>query len=60
MPYEQFQPGDLVYLKSGSPAMTVMAIDGDDVKCNYFDKTEGLMSAHFPLAAITKDKPQVQ
>lgn len=58
MSFEQLQPGDLVYLKSGSPAMTVIIIDGDDVKCNYFDKTDGLLSAHLPRAAITKDKPE--
>ena len=57
MTYEQFQPGDQIYLKSGSPAMTVISIDGDDVKCDYFDKNDGLLTAHFPIAAITKVKP---
>jgi uncharacterized protein YodC (DUF2158 family) len=60
MPYEQFQPGDLIYLKSGSPAMTVISVDGDDIKCEYFDKNDGLLTAHFPAVAISKDKPATQ
>ena len=38
-----FAIGDEIQLKSGSPAMTVRAIDGDYITCDYFtDKGQDL------------------
>ena len=39
MSLENFQPGDLVRLKSGGPVMTVHHADSaGDVVCNWFEK----------------------
>ena len=35
-----FNVGDVVQLKSGGPSMTVGEVDGADVWCVWFDKTE--------------------
>ena len=34
---EQFKIGDNVYLKSGSPKMTIRDIDNDKITVNWFD-----------------------
>ncbi len=37
MSTNQFKPGDLVYLKSGGPAMTVEAVnEKGDIACHWF------------------------
>ena len=38
--------------------MTINTIDGNIANCNWFDKTEGLLIAHFSLQGLTKDKPE--
>lgn len=44
-----FNSGDIVQLKSGSPAMTVDFVSGDDVTCNWFVNDE-------VKTAVFKDK----
>lgn len=36
-----FKVGDLVTLRSGSPCMTVVAIEGGNYRCNWFAFAEG-------------------
>lgn len=33
---EEFEIGDVVYLKSGSPPMTISSIDGNNIECTFF------------------------
>ena len=35
-----FKPGDTVQLISGGPSMTVKAVEGDLVTCDWFDGTK--------------------
>ena len=35
---DQFQPGDIVRLKSGGPLMGVVEVDGEAVRCRWHDK----------------------
>jgi uncharacterized protein YodC (DUF2158 family) len=35
-----FKPDDIVRLKSGGPVMTVTAVDGDTILCDWFDVTK--------------------
>jgi uncharacterized protein YodC (DUF2158 family) len=37
----EFLPGDVVMVKSGGPALTVLATDGDKVKCLFFSEELG-------------------
>jgi uncharacterized protein YodC (DUF2158 family) len=37
--YTSFTPGALVRLKSGSPAMTVIIVEGESALCYWFDRT---------------------
>jgi len=36
-----FEPGDIVQLKSGGPAMTVSGTDADGVRCVWFAEISG-------------------
>lgn len=36
-----YKLGDLVTLKSGSPCMTVVALEGTSFRCNWFSFSEG-------------------
>lgn len=36
------KPGDVVMLKSGGPQMTIAAIEGDKVHCEWFEGTKAL------------------
>lgn len=51
----QFQPGDVVQLKSGGPSMTVShtvgGIGGDKLVCKWFEGNK-LQSAEFGAAAL--------
>lgn len=55
---EEIKAGDIVYLKSGGPKMTVVSTYVDDsmAECAWFDqnKAEG---ASFPMEALTKKDP---
>lgn len=35
----KFTPGDIVALKSGGPAMTVEAVDGNSILCSWFTRS---------------------
>jgi uncharacterized protein YodC (DUF2158 family) len=53
MPTEQFKIGDIVQLKSGGPAMTVVNFDGIGwLICNWIDKSQKLQSHAFPPDAV--------
>ena len=50
--------GDVVYLKSGSPALTVQEVDGEDVYVSWF-KGEGFERNRFKIAQLTTEKPNI-
>lgn len=58
----EFELGDIVYLKSGSPAMTVMArpVAGDGVLCTWFDVQNRLRSARLRAEVLTPLKPSTR
>lgn len=46
-------PGEIVQLKSGSPALTVVAVDGDKVDVVWFSEETGeFRSQTLPLVAL--------
>jgi uncharacterized protein YodC (DUF2158 family) len=49
-----FKPGDTVRLNSGGPAMTVTAVEGDLVVCDWFDGSKKC-EHKFVIAALTPD-----
>ncbi|MBL7937490.1 MAG: DUF2158 domain-containing protein [Bacteroidia bacterium] len=55
MKEEKISAGDVVYLKSGSPALTVKSVSGNKALTSWFinnePKTEG-----FELVMLTKEK----
>lgn len=55
---EKIEPGDVVYLKSGSPPMTVYGVglgaDGMKVGLTYFLPGGSCQTAAFPTLALTK------
>jgi uncharacterized protein YodC (DUF2158 family) len=51
-----FKKGDVVWLKSGSPAMTVDSIYQGDVFCDYFDGAKKC-SVHFKPEQLTDKDP---
>jgi uncharacterized protein YodC (DUF2158 family) len=46
-----FKPGDTVRLNSGGPAMTVKAVEGDLISCDWFDGTKKCED-RFPAATL--------
>ena len=59
MSAEQPKPGDVVRLKSGSPAMTIVDVDSEDdemVKCKWFEGSK-VHEEWFPLYALIKSEP---
>jgi uncharacterized protein YodC (DUF2158 family) len=49
-----FKPGDTVRLKSGGPAMTVKAVEGAWVSCDWFDGSKKHEDT-FPAAGLDVD-----
>jgi uncharacterized protein YodC (DUF2158 family) len=49
-----FKPGDTVRLNSGGPVMTVTAVEGDWVVCDWFDGSTK-REHKFVTAALTAD-----
>lgn len=48
-----FAPGDIVQLKSGSPALTVVAVDGEEVKVFWYaDEIGEFRSQTLPAIAL--------
>jgi uncharacterized protein YodC (DUF2158 family) len=50
-----FEPGDVVYLKSGNLAMTVVAVDEDGVECVWIGEEGEFFRETIPSVALTKD-----
>ena len=47
------QPGEIVQLKSGGPALTVIAVEGDQVHCLFFsDEIGDFREATIPAFAL--------
>ena len=54
-----FQAGDVVYLKSGGPAMTVkLQNTAGEFRCEWFQKDETLTSNLFLATSLTKENPR--
>ncbi len=49
----EFKAGEVVKLNSDGPLMTVLSIDGDEVKCAWAVKGD-IKEKSFPAAALTK------
>lgn len=57
---DKFTQGDVVYLKSGGPAMTVEeAHDDKSSYCVWFDKKQDYKGEVFHNTMLTKEKPIV-
>ena len=54
MPDEKpMQPGDIVQLKSGGPALTVIGVENDQVRCLFFsDEIGDFREATIPAFAL--------
>jgi uncharacterized protein YodC (DUF2158 family) len=55
-----FEPGDVVQLKSGGPPMTVEQVGNEAVSCSWFEKVgnrQQLERETFPPIALTKYEP---
>lgn len=52
-----FQAGDVVYLKSGGPAMTVRSVNENTCFCEWFVNNQDLKSDKFMATSLTKDNP---
>lgn len=48
------KPGDIVYLKSGSPALTITRVYGDMAEVTWMRTGELLSSGEFPLACLSE------
>jgi uncharacterized protein YodC (DUF2158 family) len=49
-----FEPGDVVYLKSGSQALTVVAVDEDNIECVWISDSGEFFRETIPSVALTK------
>ena len=47
-----FEPGDVVFLKSGGSAMTVAAVGGDGVDCLWLGEEGDLFRETIPTVAL--------
>jgi uncharacterized protein YodC (DUF2158 family) len=54
---ENFASGDIVYLKSGSPALTLDRVIGDGAAKVIWSDAGRLMRQYLSLAALTKAAP---
>lgn len=54
------EEGDIVWLNSGGPAMTITAIDTKEkmALCKWFDEDDHLQSALLPFVGIKKVQPE--
>jgi uncharacterized protein YodC (DUF2158 family) len=53
MPPMSFQPGDVVFLKSGGQSMTVAAITDENVECIWLGEEGDLFRQPIPAVALT-------
>ncbi len=49
-----FEPGDVVYLKSGSQALTVVVVDEDNIECVWISDSGDFFRETIPSVALTK------
>jgi uncharacterized protein YodC (DUF2158 family) len=49
---KQFQPGDVVSLRSGGPRMTVAMISGPNAFCEWFTDDQHLQSRSFVVTSL--------
>jgi uncharacterized protein YodC (DUF2158 family) len=49
-----FEPGDVVYLKSGSQALTVVVVDEDNIECVWISDSGEFFRETIPSVALTK------
>lgn len=57
----KFKEGDVVFLKSGGPAMTITELEDDQVSfCEWFDKHHAFHSKSFINIALTKEEPALK
>lgn len=52
-----FQAGDVVYLKSGGPAMTVRWVNENTYLCEWFVDNQDLKGEKFLGTSLTNDSP---
>jgi uncharacterized protein YodC (DUF2158 family) len=50
-----FEPGDVVFLKSGGQPLTVVAVDDDSIECLWLGEEGELFRETIPGVALTKD-----
>ena len=57
---ENFKKGDVVRFKSGGPRMTILAINGSEITCQWFDDKKIVQSQEFEPEQLMKedDKPR--
>lgn len=49
---KQFQPGDVVSLRSGGPRMTIATINGPNAFCEWFTDDQQLQSRSFVVTSL--------
>jgi len=49
--------GEIVYLKSGSPKLTVVSVDGGDVGISWVTSTGCIQTSEFPAECLCSDPP---
>jgi uncharacterized protein YodC (DUF2158 family) len=49
-----FEAGDVVYLKSGSQALTVVVVDEDNIECVWISDSGEFFRETIPSVALTK------
>ena len=55
----EFRNGDTVTLKSGGPEMTVTAVEGDSIRCTWFEGKKPPHEKAFPYGALRRAGLQV-
>ena len=56
----EFNKGDVVFLKSGGPAMTITDSESETSFCEWFDKHHAFHSKSFINIALTRDDPALK
>lgn len=56
----ELKKGDVVFLKSGGPAMTVTELNDETAFCEWFDKHHAFHSKSFISIVLTKEEPALK